>query len=145
MFQTHNMGFDDQGLSVVEPFPQDVEFVISALEAGSRPHLDERQVKRAKYRVRAMFKLYSEGLDASPILIYTRNVSSRGMGFLCSRQLPISHGGVVLILNFNGDMEKIACIVLRSREASANWFEGAVHFNRPQASFDADLLPESIE
>jgi hypothetical protein len=140
MFQTHAMGFDDLGISIDEPFPTDVEFMISALEAGPRPLVDRQRFKRIKYRVRSMLRLYSEGPDVPPTLLYTRNISSQGMGFLCPRQLPISHGGVVMIPNLNGDLEKIACVVLRCREAANRWCEGAVHFNRSQISFDADHL-----
>ena len=140
MFQTHAMGFDDLGISIDEPFPSDVEFMISALEAGPKPPIDRQKFKRVKYRVRSLLRLYSEGAEAPPILMYTRNISNQAVGFLCPRLLPLSHGGIVMIPNLNGDLEKIACVVLRCREAAPQWYEGALHFVRAQLSFDADHM-----
>jgi hypothetical protein len=131
-----DVAFDD-------PFPQDVEFVISALEAGPRPAVDRHSVKRTRYRVRALLQLYSAGRGAAPVLLYGRSVSEHALGFLCGRQLPLSHGGALLIPKPDGGFAQIACTVLRCRPAAAGWFEGAVRFNRPQYTFAAEQMEET--
>jgi hypothetical protein len=141
MLIADTLGYEDLIVSVDEPFPSEVEFVISAMEAGPRPPVDRHRHKRFRYRVRAMLRLYSDGPEATPVLLYTRSVSSNAVGFVASRQLPLSHGGVLMIPRPNGGIEKISCSVLRCRPATPTWFEGAVHFNRSQACFE----PEAME
>ena len=120
-----------------EPFPREVEFVISALEAGPRPLVERQKVTRSKYRVRAMMKLFSDGAEVPGSLLFTRHISTQAVGFLSARRLPLSHGGLLSIPSPDGKVVEIACTVLRCREAAPGWFEGALYFNRDQMAFDA--------
>lgn len=118
-----------------EPFPAEVEFVISALEAGPRPAVERQKLKRVPYRVRATLKLFSDPKDEQPCLLYTRHVNRQALGFISPRHLPLSHGGVLSILGPNGNLMQISCTVLRCREVAPGWHEGAVYFNREQQIF----------
>src|SRR5881296_1915887 len=63
--------FDDSLLAdATAPFPAEVEFVISALEAGPKPLVDRQKTKRSQYRVRATLKLFSDSPEAKPALLY---------------------------------------------------------------------------
>ena len=122
------------------PFPHEVEFMISALEAGPRPVVDRQKMPRTRYRARALLKLYSDAAEAPAALLYTRHVNRQAIGFVTSRHLTLSHGGMLRILDPQGKPIEIACTVLRCREVTPGWFEGAVYFNRQQAMFDAGEL-----
>jgi len=123
-----------------EPFPKEVEFVISALEAGHRPLVDRHKVKRSPYHVRAELKLFSDPAGQPPYLLFTRHISPKAVGFLCKTYLALSHGGVLRIPGPNGKVMEIYCTVLRCREAGPGWYEGAIYFNREQATFAAEHL-----
>jgi hypothetical protein len=140
MLLADSLGYEDLVASVDDAFPPEVDFVISALEAGPRPLTDRHRHKRMRYRVRAMLRLYSDGQNASPVLLYTRTISSRAVGILTARQLPLSHGGVILIPRPQGGIEQISCSVLRCGPATPKWYEGAIHFNRPQDCFEVEGL-----
>lgn len=121
--------------------PREVEFIISALEAGPRPLVDRHKLRRFPYRVRATLKLYSDAPDAPPVVVYTRHIHRQAVGILSPRPLPLSHGGILRVRTPAGELIEIACAVLRCREVAAGWFEGALYFNRPQKAF----APEAFE
>jgi hypothetical protein len=137
--------FHDDSLltDATTPFPADVEFVISALEAGPKPLVDRQKAKRSQYRVRATLKLFSDAPESRPALLYTRNVTSLALAFLTNDSLTLSHGGILRIPAPSGEILKINCTVLRCREAAPGWFEGAVYFNREQGFFSIDNLPDA--
>ena len=118
-----------------EPFPAEVEFVISALEAGPRPAVERQNLKRIPYRVRATLKLFSDGQHEPPCLLFTRQVNQQALGFLSPRHLPLSHGGVLNIVTPDGANAQVYCTVLRCREVAPGWHEGAIYFNREQHMF----------
>ena len=126
--------------SVREAFPPEVEFILSAMEAGPVPVVERQQVQRIRHRVRARLQLHSDLEGVVPRTLYVKNVSTKAMGFVSERPLPLSHGGMVEVPGFDGRPVRVACTVLRCREAAPGWFEGAVYFNRPQESFSADSL-----
>jgi hypothetical protein len=133
---------DDSLLAdATSPFPAEVEFLISALEAGPKPLIDRQKETRTQYRVRATLKLFSDAPDAKPALLYTRNVTTHALAFLTNDVLTLSHGGILRIPTPSGEIVKINCTVLRYREAAPGWFEGAVYFNREQPFFSADAMP----
>ena len=109
--------FDDSLLTdATAPFPAEVEFVISALEAGPKPLIDRQKARRSQYRVRATLKLFSDAAEAKPALLYTRNVTSQALAFLTNDVLTLSHGGILRIPSPSGEILKINCTVLRYRE-----------------------------
>ncbi len=138
MLLADTLGYDDLIVSADEPFPQEVEFLISALEAGPRPVIDRHRFARARYRTRAMLRLFSDS-DGSPAkLLFTRSVSSQAV--VTAHPLPLSHGGILFIPKPLGETGRITCTVLRCRQAAPKWYEGAVYFNRPQDCFAAETV-----
>lgn len=138
------LNLSDRDLSVetsTDPFPRDVEFVISAMEACPRPETDRQKLHRFPYRVRATLRLYSDRCESGPALLYTRHIHALAVGFLTNRRLPISHGGLLRIRSPRQDVIEIGCTVLRCREVASGWFEGALYFNREQPAF----APEQFE
>ena len=136
--------FDDSLLAdATAAFPAEVEFLISALEAGPKPLVDRQKERRSQYRVRATLKLFSDAADAKPALLYSRNVTSQAMAFLTNDVLTLSHGGILRIPSPSGETLKINCTVLRYREAAPGWFEGALYFNREQPFFASEAMPDA--
>jgi len=119
-----------------EAFPPEVEFVISALEAGPQPIVDRQRHPRLRHRVKAYLRLFSDAAAAGRRLLYTRQVSTRALGFLTEQALPLSHGGVISLAGPDGEVIDVNCAVLRCRMAAPGWYEGAVYFNRPQRAFE---------
>jgi hypothetical protein len=128
------MDFPQTGYS--ENFPTEVEFIISALEAGPRPIVDRQREPRLRHRVKGVLRLFSDAAGAATRVIYTRQVSAKGLGFVTDSSVPLSHGGVVSLPGPDGREIEISCVVLRCREAAPGWYEGAVYFNRAQTTFN---------
>jgi hypothetical protein len=127
--------------SVGEPFPAEVEFVISALEAGPKPAQDRQKMKRTAYRVRAALRLFSDPHEMAATLLFTRHVNPQAVGFLTNRRLPLSHGGILYVPSPQQQkLLQIYCTVLRCREAAPGWYEGAAYFNRQQNVFGGERL-----
>jgi hypothetical protein len=134
-------GHDCDVAALGGPFPAEVEFIISAMEAAPRPAVERQRLRRSRYRVRAALRLYSDGRDAAPTVIYTRHVNSQAVGFLTDRCLHLNHGGMLSIPSpVDGMPMNVACTVLRCREVAPGWYEGAVHFNREQPCFSAERM-----
>src|ERR1051326_2677248 len=127
-----------------ESFPREVEFILSALEAGPRPPTDRHKMRRSRYRVQASLKLYSDPPDAPAITVYTRDASANAIGFVAPRRLALSHGGVLVLPSPKGETMHVTCTIFRCREIAPDWFEGAIYFNREQPAFAAENL-KSIE
>jgi hypothetical protein len=116
----------------------EVEFIMSALDAAGFS-LDRRRSVRNRYRVRAMLELFSE-MDGSceAIVLYSRDVTSKSLGFITRRRLPLGYGGVLELPGPDGTIHTIECTVLRCREISPGWYEGALYFNRERPFFRWD-------
>jgi len=125
-----------------EDWPPQVELILSAIEAGRQgneqtgPRLaqDRRATRRISYRVRGRLRLFSDAPGEEGRVIYTRDIHSRGLGFITPHRLPLGHGGVVELLTPGGKIVSIPCTLLRCREAAPGWYEGSVYFNREQQS-----------
>jgi hypothetical protein len=118
-------------------FPPDVEFIMSALDAGSTSYVGRRASPRVRYRVQATLRLYSDLPGDGPWELFTRDVTPRSLGFVTRHRLPLGYGGTVELHNPDGTISRIECTVLRCREAVTGWFEGAMYFNRTQDKFCA--------
>ena len=125
-------------------WPPEVELIISALAAGeacdsaepaTRRPAAVRRSPRMDYRVRATLRLYSDLAGTGPWRLYTRDVNSRGLGFLTPHRLPLGYGGTVELRTPSGEMLSIPCTLLRCREIASGWFDGALCFNRDQSMF----------
>ncbi len=115
----------------------EVEFLMSALDAAGYS-LERRKSVRHRYRVVATLRLFSEMDAAEPITLYTRDATSKSLGFICRRRLPLGYGGVLEVTDPAGRQRSMECTLLRCREISKGWYEGALYFNREQAAFRWD-------
>lgn len=118
------------------PEARQAEFIISALDVSRFTH-DRRRSVRHRYRVEARLELFVEVEDRQAIPLYTRDVTSKSVGFICRTRLPLGYGGVIEIPDPTGTILTIECTLLRCREISGGWFEGALYFNREQPAFRA--------
>ncbi len=126
--------------AAAKPLPPEVEFILSALEAGGYDGPQRRGARRNRYRVAASLKLFSDNPQAPPWTLYVRDVNSKGSGFVTRHRLPLGYGGILTITDPSGRTTHIDCTLLRCREAAAGWFEGSMYFNREQRAFDGQFL-----
>ena len=135
-----------------EPFPADVELILSSMEAGRHAYNQEREnlggqreatplgeERRANgrfpYRVRAELRLFRDQPGSPAWLLYVRDADPRGIGFISPHRLPLGYGGYVELLAPTGRPLSVPCTLFRCREAAPGWYEGALNFNREQADF----------
>lgn len=112
----------------------EVEFVMSALDAAG--HTDERRrTTRLPYRVRAGLQLFADMYDGQTIVLHTRDITPKSLGFITRHRLSLGYGGVVDLPDPTGVVRSIGCTLIRCREVAKGWYEGAVYFNREQADF----------
>lgn len=123
-------------------WPAEVDLIISALAAGEdrakaapSPGFRQREVPRIAYRVPADLRLYADAHDAGAWRLYTRDVSTRGLGFITPHRLPLGYGGTIELPAPEGQVIAINCTLLRCREIATGWFDGALYFNREQPVF----------
>jgi hypothetical protein len=127
----------DYQTTTEDEVPAAVAMVMSALEAG-RPNEDERRAeRRIQHRVAALLRLFSDRPNSTPWLLYTRDLSARGLGFISRHRLPLGYGGIVEFTGPDGKRLNAHCTLLRCREAAPGWFEGTVYFNREQRQLDS--------
>jgi hypothetical protein len=126
----------------LEELKRQAEFILSALEAAGNEATERRQAPRLPYRVQGVLRLYSDSNRAEPWILFTRDVSPRGLGFITPERLPLGYGGVVEVEGPDGTPLQLDCTLLRCRETVNGWFEGAVYFNRPQWRFAKDEVKE---
>ena len=120
-----------------QPRPKEVEFILTALEAGHlSPEHDRRSQTRKSIRTTAEVQLFSDRPGTAPRVIYTRDASSRSMGFISKQRLPLGYGGRIQLRGPHGEDLDIACTVIRCQLAISGWYEGSVSFNREQFAFD---------
>ena len=129
--QDSNIATEDVG----DPsyWPPEARLILSALEAGEgNPTDNRRNSPRTIYQVQAQLKLFSDPEGAPPWKLYTRDVSSRSLGFLTPHRLPLGYGGIVELPGPNGQPVRAHCTLFRCRPAARGWFEGALSFHRRQ-------------
>jgi hypothetical protein len=119
----------------VAPLPAEVDLILSALDTGQFGKRERRCVARAKYRVQARLRLFSDDPNSPASTLFTRDVNARGLGFITRNRLPLGHGGLLDIVFPDGRECAVACTLLRCREAAPEWFEGSLYFNRAQVDF----------
>ena len=115
-------------------WPAQVELIMSALDTGQYD-ANRRKTGRQSYRVKARLRLFSDAATSSPWVIYTRDIHTRGLGFISPHRLPLGYGGLVELPGPEGGVISINCTLSRCREAAPGWYEGALYFNREQAEF----------
>jgi hypothetical protein len=119
-----------------QPVPAEVAMVMSALEAADHSMEEHRLINRVSYRTTTHLRLFRDESTTAGWLLYTRDINSRGLGFITPHRLPLGYGGVVVLPGDNGRVKRVHCMLSRCREAAPGWFEGCLHFNREQPHFD---------
>lgn len=120
---------------------REAAMVISAMEAAVETKLPQlspmerqmRRISRATLRVRAELALWADGEQGEPWSLFTRDLDTRAMGFICQDRLPLGYGGTITLTMPDGRRQQLEVTVTRCRPCSAGWYEGALHFNHPQA------------
>ncbi len=123
----------------VTDWPPHVQMILSSLEAAQRPQTDRRALRRAPYRSKAHLRLFTHASGAAPVLLYTRDACTRGIGFVTPHYLPLGYGGKLELLMPSGRVAIAQCTLCRCRQISPGWYEGALNFSREQQEF-ASLL-----
>ena len=113
---------------VTAELPEDVREVMAML-GGREPVtgsavVERRQSPRVEHRVRAAMEI-DDQIQRSRQTIYTRDVSSWGVGFLSRMPLPVGSNAMLHIDGAHGRPLRLMCCVLRCREVMPGWFEGA--------------------
>jgi hypothetical protein len=114
---------------VTAELPQDVRDVIEMLSGRdaattSNAVVERRQTPRLEHHVRAAMEI-DDQIQRSRLTIYTRDVSSWGVGFVCRMPLPPGSNAMMHIDGGRGRPLRLMCCVLRCREVMPGWFEGA--------------------
>ena len=118
-----------------ERWPAMAELILSAMDSGRHnagAADNRRALPRIPFRTRGRLKLFSDAAHGTSRVIYTRDVHSRGLGFITPCRLPLGHGGFVEFTAPDGRPRRIQCTLHRCREMAPGWYEGAVCFNREQ-------------
>jgi hypothetical protein len=113
-------------------WPPEARMILSALEAGESVPDNRRTQPRSLYQVQASLRLFSDPEGAPPWKLYTRDVSSRSLGFLTPHRLPLGYGGIVELAGPDGQPIAAHCTLFRCRQTARGWFEGALSFHRRQ-------------
>jgi len=122
--------------------PAEVEFILSALEAGKHSGQSRRRAPRQIYRVSAALKLFSDPAHIPAWPIFVRDINPQGLGFVTRHRLPLGYGGILTIDSPKGRSLRIDCTIVRCREAVKGWFEGSMYFNREQGVFDRQCISD---
>jgi hypothetical protein len=119
-------------------WPAEAEFILSAIETARGVAIDRRAAGRMEFRARASLQLYSDQPGDQPSMLCTRDATTRGIGFIARRRLPLGHGGHLRLRGPNGEDLNIPCTVRRCQETVNGWYEGSISFNREQWAFDRE-------
>jgi hypothetical protein len=128
-------------------WPAEARMILSALEAGESQQQSDnrRQGSRTLYQVQAWLKLFSDPDGSPPWKLYTRDVSTRSLGFLTPHRLPLGYGGVVELPGPDGKAVTAHCTLFRCRPTARGWFEGALSFHRQQFALASEEPPAADE
>ena len=132
---------------------REASLILSAMEAavdGCLPRLSpmERRLRgtgRMHFRTRAELRLCADGPTPEPWLLYGRDIDTRAMGFVSPDTLPLGHRGR---LRFQGPRHRQVTVdvtLTRCRACSGGWYEGSLHFHRPQGALVEDLIDWLIQ
>jgi len=119
--------------------PAQVKMILSAMEAGGHRSPEHRNRRRIRLHVQGVLRLFSDSAAPNPRTLYTRDIHSRAMGFICPDRLPLGHGGTVELTHPDRGTVIIPCTIIRCRQALEGWYEGSVAFSRVFSEFDAPV------
>jgi hypothetical protein len=124
-----------------DTLPAEADFILSALEAAhaAKPRLIERrETGRMAFRAVARLRLFCDLPGAEPWMLYSRDATTRSLGFITRHRLPLGYGGVVTLVGPDQREIKADCVLHRCRETVSDWFEGSLTFNREQWALGCD-------
>ena len=122
------------GADAAGAWPAGAELILSAIDSGRHKAdpFDRRALPRLRYRVVGRLRLFSDPPHDTPRAIYTRDVNSRGLGFITPHRLPLGYGGFVEFRGPDGRPRRLQCTLQRCREVAPGWYDAALSFNREQ-------------
>jgi len=124
---------EEVGSEAPSYWPPEARMILSALEAGDvSPAANRRGQPRTLYQVKASLRLFSDPDGAPAWKLYTRDISSRSVGFITPHRLPLGYGGVVELPGPDGQTIRANCTLFRCRQTVRDWYEGALSFYRRQ-------------
>jgi hypothetical protein len=112
---------------VTADLPEDVREVIDLLGGHGQPSaavVERRRGERVTHHVAAAMEI-DDALQHTRQTIYTRDVSSWGVGFVARVPLPVGANAMLHIAGVHGRSLQVMCCVLRCREVLPGWYEGA--------------------
>lgn len=116
-------------------WPREVDLILSAMEAGVNDAVVcRRQSVRRPHRVRAELSLFAHGPLVPPIVLYTRDVTPEGVGFITKERVTLGYNGMIKLVDPEGRVLSAQCGVYRCREAINGWYEGSLTFAVEQPS-----------
>ena len=130
---------------VTAEVPEDAREVIAMLSGRqpSRAMVERRQQPREERHCRAAVEI-DDAIQRSRQTVYTRDVSTWGVGFICRTPLPVGSTAMLHIDGAHGRTLRLMCCVLRCREVTPGWFEGAALLFREEPMLAADETYEAV-
>lgn len=124
-----------------DQWPPRVKDVVAAVEAGRSPAADRRRWDRLRYRVKAQLHL-KDAAGPMPSILFTRDANPHSIGFVTWHKLPVGKEGTIHLPLDDGEPREVACCVMRCRDFTDGWYEGALFFLEEQPTFSAINMDE---
>jgi len=108
-----------------------------AFQAG-QAFSERRRMPRAAYERTAT--LMTGGLEGAEFIVYTRDVSSGGTGFVSPVDLSDVENATLKLASPDGRVCHVKCTIKRAREIGEGWVEGYVEFDEPTSVFSTKRI-----
>ena len=108
--------------------------MIATMDQANRPTDDRREQHRHRHLSRSTLQVET-GETCREIVLYTRDVTERGVGFLAAGDLQPNTRGKVEIPGPTGEPIEVAGQLIRTRTIGSGWHEGYVRFDAPVRLF----------
>jgi hypothetical protein len=125
-----------------QQWPAQVRKIAAAVEEVPSPAADRRRWDRLRYRVRATLRLKDAGRTPECVL-FTRDANPFSLGFITWHRLPVGAEGVLHLPLSDHESHQVPCCIMRCRDFSDGWYEGAVFFLEEQPTFSGTTLSEA--
>jgi hypothetical protein len=106
----------------------EVDMILSAMEAANPMPVERRSVRRTPLRTQAHLTLFAQSPLLGPTILFTRDVTEKGIGFITRERVPLGYNGLVQFTNSRGKTVTQHGQVYRCREAINGWYEGSLRF-----------------
>jgi len=123
---------------VTDAWTPEVDMILSAMEAANSAqteHQSERRSsRRTPHRTLAKLSLFAQSPLLGPTVLFTRDVTTEGLGFITRERVPLGCNGLVTFTDTNGISVTRHGQVYRCREAINGWYEGSLRFAATRTS-----------